>query len=260
MNLKRPLYGPQDPRGPSRGRDVRDFVKRTLHRMPAQTGFGENFFPKPEKGFSDVYNEKTAAAIKTVQRFWDIEPTGNMGQATFDVLWDYADGYSKWSYRLYVPPKDKPQWENIGPVQPGGTSLLDMSLTHATSGIPLFPAIDTAWGGGGGVVVIAPEDCVVDTKDTSSAPGEAFFLTGVSKLRYWFGHLDRDWPLGRRFAKGDVIGRTLAIPGKSDHAHCGVNAEALLGKGRQLEYGRDGNGPDYTLGAPTIREQLRRGG
>jgi hypothetical protein len=149
-----------------------------------------------------------------------------------------------------------PRWANVGPVQPGGQSLLDMSLTHDTSGIPLFPAVDTAWGGGGGVTVVAPERCVVDTKDTSAGPGEAVYMTGVSGLRHWVGHLDRDWPLGHGFEKGDVIGKTLPIPGSSDHAHWGVNAEAILGKGKQLKYGKTGTGPDYTLGAPTIREQL----
>jgi len=148
-------------------------------------------------------------------------------------------------------------WRNVGPIQPGGVSLLDMSLTHPTTGIPLFPAVDTAWGGGGGVLVIAPEDCVVDTKDTSSSPGEAVYLTGGSTLRYWVGHLDRDWPLGHRFAKGDLIGRTLPIPGSSDHAHWGVNAEAILGKGKELKWG-DGTGTPYTQGAPTIRAQLSR--
>ena len=164
----------------------------------------------------------------------------------------------------FKPPKRR-TWEDIGPVQPGGVSLLDMSLTHQSSGLPknakgitLWPAVDTAWGGGGGVVLIAHENCVVDTKDSSASPGEAIYVTGDSKLRVWFAHIDRDWPLGHRFEKGDVIGKTLPIPGKSDHGHIGVNAEALLGKGKQLKYGRDGNGPDYTLGAPTIREQLRK--
>jgi hypothetical protein len=152
----------------------------------------------------------------------------------------------------------KPRWMQIGPVVKGGISLLDESLTHATSGIPLFPAFDTAWGGGGGVICIAPESCVVDTKDTSSSPGEAIFVTGVSKIRYWVGHLDRDWQLGHRFKKGDVIGRTLPIPGQSDHAHWGVNVEALLGKGKQLKYGETGRGPNYTRGSPTIRAQLLR--
>jgi hypothetical protein len=152
-------------------------------------------------------------------------------------------------------------WQSIGPVQPGGVSLLDMVLTHATSGIPLFPAVDTAWGGGGGVIVIAPEACTVDTKDTSSSPGEAIYVTGRSKIRLWIGHLDRDWPLGHKFRKGDVIGRTLPIPGKSDHAHIGVNVEAILGRGKKLLYGGQRKPSDkpreYTLGSPTIRTQLK---
>lgn len=150
----------------------------------------------------------------------------------------------------------RPVLPNLGPIQPGGVSLLNISLTHKTSGIPLFPAFDSAWGGGGGVQVIAPERCTVDTKDTSSSPGEAVYLTGASKLRHWVGHLDRDWPLGKVFKKGELIGKTLPIPGSSDHAHWGVNAEAFLGKGKQLKYGRNGNGPDYTYGSPTIGKQL----
>src|SRR3990172_8293087 len=60
MTLKRPLYGPSDPRGPSRGRDVL-IVKRSLHRVE------ENFFPRPDAGFTEVYNEKTAAAVEVFQ-------------------------------------------------------------------------------------------------------------------------------------------------------------------------------------------------
>jgi hypothetical protein len=154
-----------------------------------------------------------------------------------------------------APAKPKP-WANVGPIQPGGISLLDMSLTHKTSGIPLFPAVDTAWGAMGGVTIIAPEGCVVDTKDTGASPGEAVYLTLDCGLRLWIGHLNRDWPLGKRFKKGDVIGATIPIAGTSDHAHVGVNGEAFLGKGKQFKYGATGNGPDYTLGAPTIRQQL----
>lgn len=173
-------------------------------------------------------------------------PSGSHYRAVLDVLDVLEQEY-----------KPKPaSWQNIGPVQPGGKSLLDMSLTHDTSGIPLFPAVDTAWGGGGGVLVCVPEDCVVDTKDTSAGPGEAVYMTGKSGMRYWIGHLNRDWALGTTFAKGVVIGKTLPIPGSSDHAHVGVNAEAFLGKGKELKWGRTGKGPRYTLGAPTIREQL----
>jgi hypothetical protein len=149
----------------------------------------------------------------------------------------------------------KPAWENIGPITKPGASLLDMSLTHQTVGIPLFPAVDLAWGAG--VPMYAPEIVVVDTKDTSASPGEALYLRGASGMRYWFGHLDRDHPLGKSFAKGALIAKTVnQPPGFVDHGHVGVNAEKFLGAGKQLKYGRTGNGPDYSTGSPRIRTQL----
>lgn len=155
-----------------------------------------------------------------------------------------------------LKPKPKAGWENIGPITKPGASLLDMSLTHKTDGIPLFPAVDLAWGAG--VPMYAPEGMVVDTRDTSASPGEAFFATGVSGLRYWFGHLDLSvpHPIGKKFTKGALIARTINQAG-TDHGHVGVNAEKYLGKGRQLKYGRTGTGPDYTTGSPRIRTQLR---
>lgn len=123
MKLKRSLYGPDDPRGPSRGRDVKDFVKRSLHRVE------ENFFPKPPGGYDDVYNTKTAEAISVLQRSNDIRPvTGNMGVETFDLLWNqYADAYAKWVYRAWTAPKPKPEPPVIvAPIQ--GLASLHVSL------------------------------------------------------------------------------------------------------------------------------------
>lgn len=100
--LRRPLYGPDDPRGPSKGRDVRDFVKRSLNKVET------NFFPKPVGGFDDVYNAKTAEAVRVFQRLNDIEQTGNFGQATLDALWPYADAYARWVYRVWRAPDPKP--------------------------------------------------------------------------------------------------------------------------------------------------------
>lgn len=155
-----------------------------------------------------------------------------------------------------LKPKPKAGWENVGPVTKPGASLLDMSLTHKTEGIPLFPAVDLAWGAG--VPMYAPEGLTVDTHDTSASPGEAIFATGVSGLRYWFGHLDRDHPIGKKFTKGALIAKTVnQPPGMADHGHVGVNAEKYLGNGKQLKYGRTGTGPDYTTGSPRIRTQLR---
>lgn len=149
----------------------------------------------------------------------------------------------------------RPKWVGIGPVTKGGASLLDMSLTHKTSGIALFPAVDLAWGAG--VSMYAPEAVTVDTRDTSANPGEALYLTGRSGMRYWFAHIDRDYRLGTKFAKGAFLGKTVDTSrGGGPHGHVGVNGEAFLGRGKQFLYGRDGNGPDYSLGAPTIRNQL----
>jgi hypothetical protein len=151
--------------------------------------------------------------------------------------------------------KPKVKWDDIGPVTLGGASLLDMTLTHQTHGIPLFPAVDLAWGAG--VSMYAPEPVTVDYRDTSANPGEALYMTGRSGMRYWFAHIDRDYILGTQFAKGAFLGKTVdTSKGGGPHGHVGVNGEVFLGKGEQFKYGRDGDGPDYTLGAPTIRNQL----
>lgn len=150
----------------------------------------------------------------------------------------------------------KPPWASIGSVTKNGPSLLDMVPTHLTSGLPLFVGIDTAWGAG--TSVYAPEAITIDTKDSSARPGEAFYATGESGMRYWIAHLDRDHSLGMRFVRGAFLGKTVPTTiGGGPHAHIGLNVEAFLGKGKILDYGRTGRGPDYTLGSPTVRAQLK---
>lgn len=238
MKLKRPL------RGGELGGDV-VAVQRALNRWWE----GE---PLP---LTKVYDVRTRDRMAEFQRRLHITPArGWLGQQTLTLLTPHFDRYGKMRYlkfRVLVPRRSK-----LGPVVKGGASLLDHSLTHKTSSLPLFPAVDLAWGAG--VSLYAPEDMVVDTKDTSARPGEALYATGKSKLRHWIAHIDRDYPLGTRFRKGQFIGKTVDTKlGGGPHGHWAVNAEALLGKGKQLLYGRDGTGPDYTLGAPTIREQLK---
>lgn len=126
MKLKRPLYGPEDPRGPSQGRDVKDFVKRSLNRVET------DFFPKPPGGYDDIYNMKVVEAMKILQGANGIQKTGNMGVETFDLLWNqYADAYAKYAYRVWTAPKPKPiPPPLIVPVQ--GVNSLHPSL------LPLF--------------------------------------------------------------------------------------------------------------------------
>lgn len=143
----------------------------------------------------------------------------------------------------------------LGPIRRGGKSLLAYQLTHNTDGIPLYPAFDDNWGAGS--ISIAPEPLVVVSPYTSSNPGAAFYARGASGIDYWIGHLTSSPRIGRRFARGEEIGRSVAQTG-AEHTHWGINVERLLGKGKQLKYGRNGNGPDYTYGAPAIGVQLRQ--
>lgn len=153
-----------------------------------------------------------------------------------------------------LQPDPVPRLPAIGPVYNGGGSLLDYQLTHATSGIDFYPAFDTAFSEG--MAIIAPEPLLV-SRSSSSRPGLAFYAIGAWKLKYWFGHLDRTHESGKRFKKGELIGRVCRNSiGGGPHTHIGVNVEELIGRGKQLKYGKNGDGPNYTFGSPSIRKQL----
>lgn len=244
--LKRPLYGPSDSRGPSQGRDVKDFVKRTLTRLPAQIPVGGDFFPRPPGGFDDIYNAKTEDAVSVVQKFNDIKPSGHMGQATLDALWQYADSYSKWVYRLYVPPKPGAKVPQLGPLVAGGVALLNQRLTHITDGIPHYPAIDAGWIVG--LDALAVEEMTV-TRASSANVADACFTKGKSGIEYWYGHLVVCPPVGTHLMMGAKIG-DIAVHPNGAHVHMGMDARALTG-GKDLLYGY---GPDV----PTVGAQLKQ--
>ena len=138
----------------------------------------------------------------------------------------------------------------IGSVFRGGKAILEHDLTHATSGIPLYPAFDDAFREG--LEIIAPETLVV-TKGSSSRPGDAFYATGQSKMRYWFGHLAVAPAVGKKFLRGQVMGKVGPNNiGGGPHVHVGLNVELMLGEGRQLLHHKD-----YTHGAPKVGTQLQ---
>lgn len=138
---------------------------------------------------------------------------------------------------------------NLGPVFGGGKSVLEQDLTHPTGGIPLYPAFDDAFREG--IFILAPEDLVV-TRGSSSRPGDAFYATGKSKIRYWFGHLAVAPAVGKKFRKGEVMGKVGPNDvGGGPHVHVGLNIELLVGLGRQLLHHTD-----YTRGAPKVGAQL----
>lgn len=140
----------------------------------------------------------------------------------------------------------------LGSVWMGGISILRHDLTHETARIDFYPAFDDAYVQGR--VIIAPENIEVIAPPTSANPGEAFYAKGRSKIRYWFGHLDRSHAIGATFRKGDAIGRVAANHvGGGPHAHVGLNIELLVGAGKQLLHHTN-----YTHGAPSVGAQLRK--
>jgi hypothetical protein len=151
-----------------------------------------------------------------------------------------------------------PKLPNLGVLYAGAKPTLDWDFTHMTSGLG-WPAFDVALTGdpGPSTPILAPETMTVDTKDSSASPGEAFYATGLSGIRWWFAHLDRDWPLGTKLSKGVVVGKTLPTTvGGGTHLHLAVNIIPITG--RHARYGRDGDGPNYTHGPYTLRTELQR--
>ena len=160
-----------------------------------------------------------------------------------------------------APKRPTGKTPDLGPVYPGGKSILDEKLTHATGGLDLYPAIDTNWKAG--TRVIAPEGGMVTRHSGGGSSGFSLYLTGDSGLKYYFQHMNEKGraPLGR-LKKGGKIGTVGSLEDfpavNAAHNHVGINAEAILGAGKQLKYGKTGNGPNYTKDkdTPTVRKQL----
>src|SRR5262249_20243191 len=136
---------------------------------------------------------------------------------------------------------------DLGPVWNGGKSVLNQDLTHATGGLPGFPAFDDCFNAG--VVIIAPEPGE-GYQQSSANPGDPFYFQGDSKLRYWFGHLTSSPANGARFAKGAKLSTVLDHNvGGGPHVHVGIDAVPLIG--HELQHHTN-----YSHGAPTVGQQL----
>ena len=140
----------------------------------------------------------------------------------------------------------------LGPVLEGSaTTMLQYSPTHNTDGVPFYPAFDAGFGQAGRWI-IAPELLTV-TKQSGAMGGDAIYATGKSGIDYWIGHIGTAPATGRTFRKGERIARIADQTG-TDHVHWGLDTRPLTGK--SLKYGRNGNGPDYSWGSPSIGKQL----
>lgn len=242
------MFGPNRPKGPTVGLDVQ-LMKFGVNR------YEPGLLPKPADGYTTTFGAGLQQALqKHLQPQENIPATGNIGQATFDVIWEYLGEYRQQKYRNWKVPPPKPppvKVPELGPIYRGSyaVSVMQHSLTHKTSGIPFFPAFDDGWVAGRDV--IAPEAMEV-YEQSGSAGGDAFYCRGESSLKYWFGHLAVAPPTGRDFAKGEKMGDIAWMPTSlgSSHVHCGIDARPLIGH----EFIHR---TDYRQGAPTVGTQLR---
>ena len=265
----RPLYPPDaSEHGKQPSVDGPDVIayKRTVSRAGRW----------PWQSFDDTYSNGFAhgtsgnvgqTGVAGVQRQQGIDPTGWIGKNTFNTLRSIRvpdgphqgemamDAYSAElideAFRMFGGQEPPPVTAiSLGSVDKGGPSVRAYDLTHATSGIPLYPAFDAVWYTGASV--LAPEPLVV-TRTGGASHGVAFYADGDSGLRWWFGHLASSPTVGRRFARGATVGTVASHP-DAPHVHVGINVERLWGQGQQMTHHTN-----YTHGAPLIGNQLDAG-
>jgi hypothetical protein len=262
--LARALYFPGNSSGKPASSDGPDVVamKRAVSRL-GRWPWGMPFDDTYSRGFAcGTGGNVRETGVAGVQRQQWIAPTGQLGDATYQAL-RYAripealphageHAFDPVALDLLeqsheLPPA--PVVPSLGPMFAGGKSVLQHDLTHATSGIPLYPAFDDAFAQG--VTIIAPEALTI-TRASSSNPGDACYAEGASGLRYWIGHLTTAPSVGREIPRGGTLGVTCVNGvGGGPHVHVGCNVELLWGDGAELAHHTN-----YTHGAPTIGDQL----
>lgn len=144
----------------------------------------------------------------------------------------------------------------LGSVIVSGKSVLAQDLTHATDGVPLYPAFDDGIGHPG-MPVIAPEAFTVTmigrfVRRDGSPNGRSVYGNGISGLKWVFGHVESPPAIGAKIKKGAKF-CTISPNHEMPHVHVGINAERLLGQGKELKHHTD-----YTHGAPLVGVQLAR--
>ena len=187
---------------------------------------------------------KLRAAMATLKKTTHgYTPAGTFWHTAFDLLEE-----------LEADLAARPPVPVLGPVVKGGQSVLRHDLTHATDGLPGYPAFDDGIGLPG-AAVLAPEHLTVTRQSSArrrdgTPNGKAFYATGSSKLKYWFGHVDQAPPVGTKFLKGQKM-VAISENHEAPHVHVGINAVDLIG--HELAHHTN-----YTHGAPTVGVQLAK--
>lgn len=122
MKLKRPLYGPGHPQGPSDGLDVRAFKRMALRYARRRLHDNDVVLVN-----NNDYGAALEGLVARIQRHEGIMDSGDIGRLTSLVLFPEADALARSWYGKYTVPST----ENIEPDQ--GWGSLDRSLWEAYS-------------------------------------------------------------------------------------------------------------------------------
>lgn len=230
LKFERPLYGPDDSRGPSRGIDVIG-VKRGLWNWSKKHD-PEDLFRPPEGGFDQVWNRRTVDCCKRFQRWAKVSPpTGNYGLATHRRLTPFFDAVGRRLYESYEKPKPVVRCFVIEK----GIRAIDYGGVEAHMARPLGNwqsdnAIDV--GARPGSRILCPKSGYVykiSGYDPDQGPhgtifgqsitihcpdGDQFFLTHAK--------LEPNVDVGERVRAAEAVGWIADWPGSTyDHVHLG---------------------------------------
>lgn len=197
-------------------------------------------------------NDREIAALLKSARDKDFKKTAE-GYLTHPNGPRWTAGLAKLNQAIKA--LDAPPVPALGPVKPDGLAVLLHSLTHNTDGFEgVWPAFDDTQVQVG-TPVVAPEACTV-IDHTGSDGGVGFKVRGKSKILHLFLHCATRPPLGASYAKGARLSTVARIRQDQGgpHIHYALDTRPLVGA--WLKYGRNGNGPDYSYGSPTVGAQL----
>lgn len=229
MKLKRPLFSPDDPRGPSHGSDVTG-IKRGYSK------YENDFFPRPPGGFDDVANRKFFDAVYTLRSLEDRWPLNSPAfrQDDLDAIWPHMDAYARYLYwRFKVP---VPQPAMCSPLKVGRVP----TFLHPTAGLLGNWALD--WMAPGGTPVYAAEDAKIKKlsgRDPSSGADQQIGIFGWSihyetakGYRYFGTHFGKRENLivGQSVKAGDKLGEVGDWPGDPGRSHLHLGVTSPLGE------------------------------
>lgn len=222
------MWSPHAEAGPTIGKDV-EIAKFGVGR------YETNLLPKPPNGYTQVFGEALYDAVKLIQKREGIKQTGNIGQATWEVIWNYLDAYRRWQYRNWeVPPPPPPPVPPLVfpfPITGGGYVCQGI---HYTSGLPGNVAMDFCdvpndpilCVEGGVIQKLSGHDPRDDVWDTQGVYGWSTYVRTADGYVYFYTHFGRRAALmvGQRVHTGEIIGWVGDQRFRPDHTHIGVTS------------------------------------